>query len=372
MDTELKQTPLRRAHLKAGARLVPFAGWEMPVQYRGINEEHQVVRCRAGVFDVSHMGQIQFEGPGALPFLQHLLPPELAGLGVGRLTYAVMCNPQGGAVDDLLVYRLKGQVYLVVVNASRLAEDREWVLAQAQGFSGVVIEDRSEGFGMLALQGPQAAAMVAQLGGGLALELAYLECARVELAGKPLWISRSGYTGEDGFEFLCPAQELEGWWAALLEQGAQPCGLGARDVLRTEMGYCLYGHELTLDHTPLEAGLGWSVALAKEPGFIGQQALRRQREEGLRRRLVGLRLGEQGIPRPQCRVLDADGREVGTVSSGTYSPALACGIALAYVEVGHHQPGTPLWVELRGKARRAKIVKTPFVPANTRRRGDRQ
>jgi aminomethyltransferase len=367
MAAELKQIPLREVHLRCGARLVPFGGWEMPVQYRGISEEYQAVRSRAGVFDVSHMGQILVKGPGALGFLQQLLPPDLGLLALGRLSYAVMCDERGGAVDDLMVYRLGAEEYLLVVNAARLEEDWAWIKGQAEGVPGMELADQSPETGMLAIQGPQAAQAVASLGGSAALELDYLQCARVELAGWEVLISRSGYTGEDGFEILCSTGGLDRLWEGALRQGVQPCGLGARDVLRTEMGYCLYGHELSPERTPLAAGLGWSLSLDKEGGFIGAAVLSKQREEGGYERLAGLRLEEQGIPRPACQVLDEGGRSLGKVSSGTYSPGLERGIALAYLSPQHRKPGTRLWIDLRGKARRAEVVRLPFVPARIRR-----
>jgi aminomethyltransferase len=358
---------LRAAHLRCGARLIEFGGWEMPVQYRGIGEEHQAVRFRAGIFDVSHMGQIRVRGPEALAFLQHLLPPDLARLAPGHLCYAVMCDEGGGAVDDLLVYRLADGEYLLVVNASQAAEDWAWISERAIPFPGAEIADCRTGTGMLAVQGPRAAQVVEGLGGGAALGLGYLQCLPTRLAGAAVWISRSGYTGEDGFEILCGVGDLHRLWEGSLALGAQPCGLGARDVLRTEMGYCLYGHELSRQRSPLEAGLGWTVCLEKEPGFIGQGALRRQQAQGGYQRLVGLKLMEQGIPRPGCRVVGEGGGEVGQVSSGTYSPALQRGIALAYVGPEHRKPGTPLAVELRGKARRAEVVKPPFLRPQVRR-----
>lgn len=367
MNPEPRQTPLRAAHLQSGARLIEFGGWEMPVQYRGINEEHQAVRTRAGLFDVSHMGQILVKGPGGLAFLQHLLPPDLGSLAVGRLGYAVMCNERGGAVDDLLVYRLGELEYLLVVNASRLEQDLAWITQQVGPFSGVEIADRSPETGMLAVQGPLAAQVVEGLGGAAALRLNYLQCTAAVLAGEEVLISRSGYTGEDGFEILCSVGSLNRIWEGVRHQGAQPCGLGARDVLRTEMGYCLYGHELSAERTPFEAGLGWSVSLGKEGEFIGREALKTQWEQGGYERLVGLKLAEQGIPRPDYQVLDEGGAPVGRVSSGTYSPVLQRGIALAYVDPRYRSPGTRLLIDLRGKARRAEVVRLPFVPSRIKR-----
>lgn len=366
MSLELKHTPLRAAHLQSGARLVEFGGWEMPVQYQGITEEHRTVRHQVGVFDVSHMGQLLVGGPGSLSFLQHLLPRDLETLALDHLCYAVMCDQQGCAVDDLLVYRLGAKEFLLVVNASRVDQDLTWLHQHVGLFSEVEIEDRSPASGLLALQGPLAEQVVRELGGGQVADLVYLQCQKLLLAGEEVLISRSGYTGEDGFEICCAAASLTGLWAACLEKGAIPCGLGARDVLRTEMGYCLYGHELGPERTPLEAGLAWTLALGKPGGFIGREALQQQ-AEGAYQRLVGLKLVEAGIPRPGFAVLDEGGKQVGTVSSGTYSPVLQKGIALAFIAPEYRHPGTQLQIDLRGKGRRAEVVKLPFVPPHLRR-----
>ncbi|MBI2505434.1 MAG: glycine cleavage system aminomethyltransferase GcvT [Candidatus Latescibacteria bacterium] len=369
MSPELKHTPLRAAHLQSGARLVEFGGWEMPVQYRGIGEEHQAVRHRVGIFDVSHMGQVAVKGPGSQDFLQYLLPRDLAGLGLGHLCYSVMCDDRGKAVDDLLVYRPAPLEYLLVVNASRQETDLQWLRQHASSFTGVEIEDRSPATGMLALQGPQAEQVVIGLGGTQVPTLEYLQCRTSILAGEEVLISRSGYTGEDGFEILCSQDRLTRIWDACLDKGALPCGLGARDVLRTEMGYCLYGHELSEERTPLEAGLAWTLSLGKPGDFVGKQALLEQQLRGGYQRLVGLKLIEQGIPRPEFTVLDYSGKAVGKVSSGTYSPVLQRGIALAFVAPHYRNPGAQLQLDLRGKARRATVVRLPFVPSRIKGKG---
>ena len=346
MGAELKSTPLRAAHLESGARLVEFGGWEMPVQYRGINEEHRAVRHEVGIFDVSHMGQVLVKGPGSLSFLQKLLPRDLEPVPTNHLCYAVMCDERGGAVDDLLVYRLGTEEFLLVVNASRVDQDLEWLLGHRDPSSGVDIEDCSPATGMLAVQGPLAEQVLRDLGGDQVADQGYLQCQRLLLAGEEVLVSL---------------------WRAFLHTGAVPCGLGARDVLRTEMGYCLYGHELGPERTPLEAGLAWTLSLGKPGGFVGQHALLRQQAEGKHQCLVGLRLVDSGIPRPEFAVMDARGERVGTVSSGTYSPALQKGIALAFVAPEHRQPGTQLQIDLRGQGRRAEVVKPPFVPSKLRR-----
>lgn len=368
MNTQPRRTPLWEVHRQSGARLVQFAGWEMPVQYTGINDEHQAVRQGAGLFDVSHMGQIEVTGAGALTFLQHLLPPDLGRVRQGQMCYAVMCAPAGGAIDDLMVYNTAEARYLLVVNAGRAAEDWAWIQQEVRGYPGVEVELRGAGWGMLALQGPMALTVMEAAGLGAALHLAYLECRPLRWAETELWVSRSGYTGEDGFELVCPAGKLPALWHCLVERGATPCGLGARDLARTEMGYCLYGHELTPQITPLEAGLGWSLCLGKTPAFIGQAALRRLADEGGYRSLVGLVMAEQAIPRPGYPVLDGTGNEVGQVSSGTFSPGLQQGIALAFVAPHCRKPGMPLAVGVRGTPRSAVVTRTPFVPARTKNR----
>ena len=369
MSAALKHTPLREAHRRSGARLVEFGGWEMPVQYRGINEEYHTVRQAVGLFDVSHMGRLSLCGPDALPFLQHLLPRDLAKLGIGQIGYTVMCNAEGAAIDDLLVYCLGTEEFLLVVNASRLEADLDWMSPLLGGYPALRLEDQSRETGMIALQGPGAERVLGALGAAAAAELAYLECRRLTLSGESALVSRSGYTGEDGFELICPAAALEKIWGACLESGALPCGLGARDVLRTEMGYCLYGHELSLERSPLEAGLSWALSLGKEPAFIGKEALQRLQAQGGYDRLVGLTLSEQGIPRPGVAVLKSDGTRVGVVSSGTYSPGLQRGIALAFVAPEYRPAGTKLLVDLRGKGRQALVSRLPLVPAHIRRKG---
>lgn len=368
MNRQLRRTPLWEVHRQSGARLVEFAGWEMPVQYTGINDEYQAVRGGAGLSDVSHMGQIEVAGPGALTFLQHLLPPDLGRVGQGQMCYAVMCDPAGGAIDDLMVCKTAEARYLLVVNAGRAAEDLAWIQDEVGGYPGVEVELRGAGWGMLALQGPMAPPVMEGAGLGAALQLAYLECRPLLWSGTELWVSRSGYTGEDGFELICPAAGLPALWQHLLDQGATPCGLGARDLARTEMGYCLYGHELTPQITPLEAGLAWSLCLGKTPAFIGQAALRQLAGKGGYRRLVGLAMAEQAIPRPGYPVLDGAGNTVGQVSSGTFSPGLQQGIALAFVAPHCRRPGMPLAVGVRGTPRSAVVTRTPFVPARTKNR----
>lgn len=364
---ELKRTPLYRAHLAAGGRLVPFGGWEMPVQYSGINAEHRAVRSRVGVFDISHMGQIEVGGADGLAFLQYLFPGNIAQLEMGKVMYSVMCNERGGVIDDLAVYRLDEKKYLLVVNASRISADLEWVEERSTAFTAVEIGDVSLQKGMLAVQGPQAEELLADLLGNRVRAVAYYCSFQDEIDGMKIMVSRTGYTGEDGFEVICPAEQVGKMWHRIIEAGATPCGLGARDTLRTEMGYSLYGRELNEESNPLEAGLGWVLKLDKEEDFVGKQALLALQKEGKYRRRVGFKMSEKGIPRPQYSVCNEAGEQIGVVTSGTQSPTLEMGIGLARVEREARKRGTNLLIDMRGKLRRAEVVRLPFVPSRVKR-----
>jgi aminomethyltransferase len=362
--TGLKRTPLFDEHRALGARLVEFGGWEMPVQYSGILDEHRAVRERAGLFDVSHMGEFHVEGPGALDLLQRLVPNDVARLQLNQALYTQICRPDGGTLDDLLIYRLGDDRYMTVVNASTTGNDWEWFRRHAEAQPGVTLTDVSAETGLIALQGPLAAAILQPLAPATALDgIAYYHCARGEVASIPAIVSRTGYTGEDGFELYCAVGEAPRLWRALLEAGAphglRPAGLGARDTLRLEAGFCLYGHELTEAITPLEAGLGWSVKLDKGPDFVGREALAREKREGLPRKLVGVELRERGVPRAEYAIL-RDGAPVGALTSGTLSPTLNRAIGLGYMPPAHAALGTEVAVEIRGKAVPAAVVKLPF------------
>ena len=366
-EERLQRTPLYQAHLASGGRMVPFGGWEMPVQYTGITEEHQLVRSSVGMFDVSHMGQIAISGKDSLALLHYLCPGDPGLLCPGKIMYGVFCNDGGGVVDDLLVYCLAKDEYLLVVNASRIEQDFAWIRNAAANFAEVSIENLSGAKGMIALQGPLAEALLADLAEEDIAALQYYWSIKLSLDGCEVILSRSGYTGEDGFEIICAADATERLWATLKRLGARPCGLGARDTLRTEMGYCLYGHELGAEISPLEAGLSWTMALEKEADFIGRDALLRQRQEGTYRRLVGFKLQEKGIPRPDCKVHDDQDRLIGIVSSGTFSPGLQKGIGLAFVEPEFRKKGTELQIDIRTKGRRAQVVRLPFVKSRVKR-----
>jgi len=364
-DATLKQTPLNAAHKALGARMVPFGGWEMPVQYAGVIDEHLAVRERAGLFDVSHMGEIEVRGPEALALVQRLTTNDAAQLVDGQVQYSALCYPDGGVVDDVTLYRSSASHFLFCVNAANVDKDFAWMqeVHAASGLAGATLANRSDEFAQLALQGPRAAAILARLTAMPLAELRYYHFAAGEVDGVPALISRTGYTGEDGFELYLPTAAAASLWQRLLatgrDDGLVPVGLGARDTLRLEKGYALYGHELSSAISPLEAGLGWIVKLDKGD-FIGREALLQQKSAGSPRRLVGLLMAERGIPREGYPVFAGE-RQVGSVTSGTMSPSLKVGIALALVEAAHAAAGGELLVGIRDRRLRARIVKPPFV-----------
>ena len=361
MSETLKQTPLHTEHASLGARLVPFAGYEMPVQYpTGITAEHQAVRTAAGLFDVSHMGEFEVRGGGARDFVQYVTTNDVDRVEVGQAQYSTLLNEQGTPIDDLLVYRLPDR-YLLVVNASNRERDLAHLRAHAGAFE-VELADRSDDLALLALQGPRAAEILSRLSAAPLDDLGYYRFTEGEVDGRQALISRTGYTGEDGFELYVANGDAVPLWRRLLEVGAGegliPAGLGARDSLRLEMGYALYGNDLDEEHTPLEAGLGWVVKLAKGD-FVGREALVRQKESGVPTRLVGFELRERGFPRPGYPIRTGDGGS-GIVTSGTVSPSVGKGIGLGYVPVADSAAGTELEIVIRGQGVPAVVVKPPF------------
>ncbi len=353
------RTPLYEAHLKAGARMVEFAGFDMPVQYEGILEEHAAVRGRSGMFDVSHMGEVTIEGPRALESAQRLVTNDLHKCADGQAQYSALCNEKGGVIDDIIVYRFSPERLFVCVNASGRSKDFEWMRAHAG--DGVAVSQRSDDWAQIAIQGPQAPAIVDSLCQPRVIDLAYYHFREATVAGiRGCIVARTGYTGEDGFEVFLPPSGATKLWETLLARGVTPCGLGARDSLRLEVAYRLYGNDMDEEHTPLEAGLGWIVKLDKPGGFIGADALIRQKQEGLRRRLAGFKLTGKGIARHGYAVLK-DGERVGEVTSGTMSPVLKEPIGLAWVPAALAKEGSTFDVEIRGKPVAARVVKTPFV-----------
>ncbi len=361
MAQGLKKTALNAAHRRTGAKMVEFAGWEMPVQYSGVINEHVAVRTRAGLFDVSHMGEIEVRGPGAMEFCQRVSANDVARMKASQAQYNLLLNENGGVVDDVIFYRLDSDKFLVCVNAANSEKDFEWLRQQAR--PEVEITNVSARYAQLALQGPLAEKILQPLTTLILSQLKTFHFQFTEIASISCLVSRTGYTGEDGFELYCEVEAAENLWRALLDAGAPdgliPAGLGARDTLRLEMGYPLYGHELDETTTPFEAGLDWVVKLAK-PEFIGRATLVRQKTEGAPRRLLALVLVDAGIARSGYEI-HCGGRAVGRITSGTRSPSLGKSIALGYASRQAADRGDEIEVEIRGRKARAKIVSLPFV-----------
>ena len=361
MPEKLKRTPLFEEHDRLGGKIVPFAGFEMPVQYpTGIIAEHNAVRRAAGLFDVSHMGELEVSGGNALAFIQHVTTNDASKLSVGQAQYSAFCRDDGGVLDDCIVYRFDDH-YMIVVNASNVQKDRDWIKRYARQF-GAQVTDRSDDTGLIALQGPLAQQILARLTKTDLDAIQYYHFAEGEVDGIHAIISRTGYTGEDGFELYVPAEHTVRLWKRLLEagkaEGITPAGLGARDSLRLEMGYALYGNDLDERRTPLEAGLGWITRLDKGD-FLGRDAIVKQKEGGVHERLVGFILQERGFPRHGYAV-HIDGEPVGEVTSGIVSPMLKQGIGMAYVPAESAKPGTRIDVMVRDKAIPAEVVRPPF------------
>ncbi|HEX7280246.1 MAG TPA: glycine cleavage system aminomethyltransferase GcvT [Solirubrobacterales bacterium] len=350
------RTPLFQQHQDLGAKVVPFAGWEMPVQYEGIREEHSAVRRHAGMFDVSHMGEVEVEGPGALGFLQRVLSNDVAKISVGGAQYSCLCQEDGGVLDDLFVYRLGGDRYLIVTNAANHEGDLAWLGPQSRGFD-TIVRDVADRYAMLAVQGPHARQVLSST---LGIELPpRFAVSHVQVGRRPALVCGTGYTGEDGVELLIDPEVATPIWAELLDAGIVPCGLGARDTLRLEVCYPLHGNELSPERNPIEAGLGWCCK--EETGFIGSEAIARARAEGTAEVLVAFRIEGQGIPREGNPVLHGGG-QAGVVTSGTYSPSLEVGAGMAYVNSQLAEVGTEIEIDVRGKHRPARIASRPLYP----------
>jgi aminomethyltransferase len=346
----LKRTSLYERHEAAGARLVPFAGWEMPVQYAGIREEHLAVRRSAGVFDVSHMGEIETRGPQADALLQRLLSNDVRRVPEGGAQYSVLCREDGGILDDLFTYRLADEHFLTVTNAANHEKDLAWFQRHAEGFDADVV-DHIDDYAMLAVQGPRARDILGGLADGRLPQR--MHCCQRSVAGVPMLVCGTGYTGEDGVEVLLHPDGAGAVWDALVEAGVTPAGLGARDTLRLEVCFHLYGNDMDEERNPIEAGLGWCCK--EETGFIGAEAVRAAREAGPAEKLVPFALTGPGIPRPGNPVVGG-----GVVTSGTMAPCLSLGIGMAYVPVERAEPGTELEIDVRGKIRPAEVKEKPL------------
>ncbi len=358
----MKRIPLHDVHVALGAKIVPFAGFEMPVRYSSDLDEHHTVRNGVGVFDVSHMGEFVLRGPGALALIQKVSANDASVLTDGKVQYSYLPNATGGVVDDLLVYRYDANEYYLVVNASNIEKDWDWIVSH--NTEGVEMENISDRLCLLAVQGPKAMATLQKLTEIDLSALEYYTFTTGTMAGiDDVLVSATGYTGAGGFEVYVWAKDAEAMWKAIFKAGAEfdikPVGLGARDTLRLEKGYCLYGNDIDDTTSPLEAGLGWVTKFTKD--FINSPALKAQKEQGLSRKLVGFELMEKGIPRGHYELCNADGVKIGEVTSGTISPTLQKGIGLGYVPTSLAKPGTELFVKVRDRLLKAQVVKLPFV-----------
>lgn len=362
---ELKATALSDVHIKLGAKMVPFAGYNMPVQYVGINAEHETVRNGVGVFDVSHMGEFVLKGEHALDLIQRVTSNDASKLTVGKVQYSCLPNDKGGIVDDLLVYRVEDDAYILVVNASNIEKDWNWI--SKFNDKGVEMIDVSDKTTLLAVQGPKAAATLQKLTDVNLSEMQYYTFKKGTFAGVPdVYISATGYTGAGGFEIYLPNQDAHKVWDAIFkageEFGIKPIGLGARDTLRLEMGFCLYGNDIDDTTSPNEAGLGWITKFTKD--FTNSAALKEQKEKGVGRKLIGFEMIERGIPRHGYDVVDSSGNKIGIVTSGTQSPTLQKPIGMAYVGSNYAAENSEIYISIREKALKAKVVKFPFLKVN--------
>lgn len=357
----MKQVPLNNVHIALGAKMVPFAGFNMPVQYEGVNIEHETVRNGVGVFDVSHMGLFKITGSDALAFAQKVTSNDVAVLIDGKAQYGYFPNDKGGVVDDIITYRVNENEYLMVVNASNIEKDFEWISQFKTG--NVTLENLSDAYSLLAVQGPKANEAMQSLTDVNLSELKFYHFTVGNFAGcNDVIISATGYTGSGGFEIYAKNENIVTIWNKIMEAGAafgiKPIGLAARDTLRLEMGYCLYGNEITDETSPLEAGLGWVTKFTKD--FVNAENLKAEKEAGIKNKLIGFELIERGIPRHDYEIVDKDGNIIGKVTSGTQSPSLAKGIGMGYVPVAFSKEDSEIFIRIRKNDVKAKVVKTPF------------
>lgn len=357
----MKNTALSHIHESLGAKMVPFAGYNMPVQYEGVNAEHETVRTGVGVFDVSHMGEFLLTGENALALIQKVSSNDASTLEIGKAQYSCLPNNEGGIVDDLIIYKIKDEQYLLVVNASNIEKDWNWI--KSHNDLGVEMKDLSEDYSLLAIQGPKAVEAMQSLTSVDLSQIKYYHFEVADFAGiEHVIISATGYTGSGGFEIYCKNSEVEQIWNKVFEAGAafgiKPIGLAARDTLRLEMGFCLYGNDINDTTSPLEAGLGWITKFTKE--FTNSENLKAQKEAGVTRKLVGFEMVERGIPRHDYEIVDANGNIIGIVTSGTQAPSLGIAIGMGYVTTEFSTPDSEIYIRIRNKDIKAKVVKMPF------------
>ena len=357
-----KRTCLYEKHIALGAKMVPFGGFEMPIQYTDIADEHNAVRQACGVFDVGHMGEVLVEGPDAERYVQHIFTNDVAGAPIGKIYYGMMLHPNGGTVDDLLVYKMAEQKFFLVINAANIDKDYAWMLAQKDGMDVSVI-NQSEQYGQLAVQGPQAETLTEKLLGLECAELAFYTFKTIDVDGETLIVSRTGYTGEDGFEIYGSHAYIQKSWDILVNSGeVKPCGLGCRDTLRFEVGLPLYGDELTDELSPIEAGLGMFVKVEKEE-FIGKEAVAKQKAEGVSRKIVGIELAGRAIPRHGYDV-EAEGKVIGTVTTGYNSISTGKSVCMALIDIAYAKLGTPVQVRIHRKLQDGVVTKKRFYEKN--------
>lgn len=358
----MKNTALTHIHEKLGAKLVPFAGYNMPVQYEGVNKEHETVRNGVGVFDVSHMGEFLIEGENALDLVQKVTSNDASKLKIGDAQYSCMPNEKGGIVDDLICYRVKENTYLLVVNASNIEKDWNWISKYNEEINATM-RNLSDAYSLLAIQGPKAVEAMQSLTSEDLSAIQFYTFKINDFAGiEHVIISATGYTGSGGFEIYCKNEEVEQIWNKVIEAGKdfgiKPIGLAARDTLRLEMGYCLYGNDIDDNTSPIEAGLGWITKFTKD--FVNFKNLKKQKEEGVTKKLVGFELDERGVPRHGYDIVDEDGKKIGVVTSGTMSPSLKKGIGMGYVTTNHAKKGSEIFIQIRKKQVPATVVRPPF------------
>lgn len=357
----MKNTALTHIHEQLGAKMVPFAGYNMPVSYEGVNAEHETVRNGVGVFDVSHMGEFLITGPEALNLIQKVSSNDASKLVEGQAQYCYLPNETGGIIDDLIIYKLKDEEYLLVVNASNIDKDWSWI--EKHNSMGATMRNISDDYSLLAIQGPKAIEAMQSLTSEDLSAIKFYNFKVSDFAGvEYVIISATGYTGSGGFEIYCKNSEVEQVWKKVMEAGKEygikPIGLAARDTLRLEMGFCLYGNDINDATSPLEAGLGWITKFTK--AFVNSENLKKQKEEGIKSKLIGFELTERGIPRHDYEIVDKDGKNIGIVTSGTMAPSLNKAIGMGYVTVENSTPETEIFIQIRNKPVAAKVVKTPF------------